>query len=128
MAISTTVTPSPPSAGFGEVVALDEGVLREQLADGVAHLAGAFAVDDAQAGKAGAEAVVEELLDLGQGLVQGLAAHLDLLRRVSWVRWGRLFALRDRAARLFDAHDLAEADAGAQAAEGDVDLAAAVGR
>ena len=84
-------------------------------------------MDDAQAGQAGAEAVVEEVLDLGQGFVQGLAAHLDLLRRIAG-SVGQRVALRDTRPRLFDAHDLADADAGAQAAEADVELAAVVGR
>ena len=63
-------------AGRGGGVGADEGVLGEHLADGAAEGAGALAVDDAQLGEAGLEA-----LDLtpGAGLWvswQPGAAHL----------------------------------------------------
>src|SRR3972149_5427991 len=65
--------------GRGEVEALDQRVLRQKLAHGLAHAARPLAVDDTQARHAGSKAFVQEPLNARQRLVQRLAAQLDLL-------------------------------------------------
>jgi hypothetical protein len=108
-----------------ELVPLDEGMGAQQVAHGVSHFAGAFAVHDAEAGQAGAETLIEELLDLRQGFVEGLAADLDL--RLGHRGLREAYPRRDHGpGSLFDSYDLADANAGAEAAEGHVELATVV--
>src|SRR5687767_1991729 len=98
---------------------------RQELAHGLAHLAGALAVNYSQSRPTSAKPVVDELSYPGNRLVEGLAAHLDLLRHE--LRRSREGGLdrRMRSAAV-DADHLADRHAGAQAPEADLDVAVTV--
>ena len=72
--------------GFG--LGGDVGMGLQEFADGAAEDAGAVAVDDAHAGKAGEEGAVEILLELLGGFVDGAADEVDLHAHVVGVGAG----------------------------------------
>ena len=85
---STSVAPWPPSFCGASAMVATWGWRLEEFADAAAEDAGAVAVDDADAGKAGEEGAVEILLQLFGGFVDGAADEVDLHAHVVGVGAG----------------------------------------
>src|SRR5262245_61659615 len=101
---------------------LDQGMLGQHVTHCLAHLARPLAVHDPQPRYTSAKAVVQELLDLRQRLVQRLTAYLDLLS--SDRRKRHIAALGQALRRPFDADDLTHTHARPEPAEAHIDFAA----